>query len=133
MTLGLSALVLPDRHPPAAFLEDVREVERAGLRTVWTYDHLTWPQLKDGPWYGSVPLLAAAAVSTEWVRLGTQVATPNFRHPVPFAKELMTLDQLTGGRLEIGVGTGTEGPDALVLGDRPISRSERAERFAEWL
>jgi alkanesulfonate monooxygenase SsuD/methylene tetrahydromethanopterin reductase-like flavin-dependent oxidoreductase (luciferase family) len=133
VTLGLSALVLPDRHPPAAFLEDVREVERAGLRTVWTYDHLTWPQLKDGPWYGSVPLLAAAAVSTERVRLGTQVATPNFRHPVPFAKELMTLDQLTDGRLEVGLGVGVEGPDAAVLGEPPRSRAERADRFAEWL
>jgi alkanesulfonate monooxygenase SsuD/methylene tetrahydromethanopterin reductase-like flavin-dependent oxidoreductase (luciferase family) len=133
VTLDLSALVLPDRHPPAAFLEDVRDVEGAGLRTVWTYDHLTWPQLKDGPWYSSVPLLAAAAVSTERVRLGTQVATPNFRHPVPFAKELMTLDQLTRGRLEVGLGVGVEGPDAAVLGEPPRSRAERADRFAEWL
>jgi alkanesulfonate monooxygenase SsuD/methylene tetrahydromethanopterin reductase-like flavin-dependent oxidoreductase (luciferase family) len=132
-TLALSALVLPDRHPPAAFLEDVRQVEDAGLRTVWTYDHLMWPPLKDGPWYACLPLLAAAAVRTDRVRLGTQVATPNFRHPVPFAKELMTLDQLTGGRLDVGVGVGVEGWDALVLGDPPRSRSERAHRFAEWL
>jgi alkanesulfonate monooxygenase SsuD/methylene tetrahydromethanopterin reductase-like flavin-dependent oxidoreductase (luciferase family) len=131
--LDLSALVLPDRHPPAAFLEDVRSAEDAGVRTVWTYDHLTWPQLAGSPWYGAVPLLAAAAVRTERVRLGTQVATPNFRHPVPFAKELMTLDQLTGGRLELGVGAGTEGPDAAVLGDPPRSLRERADRFAEWL
>ncbi len=133
MTAALSALVLPDRHPVSAFLDDVREAERAGVRAVWTYDHLTWPLLADGPWYGAVPLLAAAAMCTERVRLGTQVASPNFRHPVPFAKELMTLDQLTGGRLEIGVGAGTEGPDALVLGEPPLARSERAERFGEWL
>ena len=133
MTPALSALVLPDRHPVSAFLDDVRAAERAGVRAVWTYDHLTWPLLADGPWYGAVPLLAAAAMCTERVRLGTQVASPNFRHPVPFAKELMTLDQLTGGRLEIGVGAGTEGPDALVLGEPPLARSERAERFGEWL
>lgn len=133
VTPALSALVLPDRHPVSAFLDDVREAERAGVRAVWTYDHLTWPLLADGPWYGAVPLLAAAAMCTERVRLGTQVASPNFRHPVPFAKELMTLDQLTGGRLEIGVGAGTEGPDALVLGEPPLARSERAERFGEWL
>jgi alkanesulfonate monooxygenase SsuD/methylene tetrahydromethanopterin reductase-like flavin-dependent oxidoreductase (luciferase family) len=132
-TLALSAVVLPDRSPVQEFLADVRDAERAGVRTVWTYDHLTWPLLADGPWYGAVPLLAAAAMSTERVRLGTLVATPNFRHPVPFAKELMTLDQLSGGRLEAGVGAGTEGPDARVLGDPPRSRSERAERFAEWL
>ena len=133
MSLTLAALVLPDRHPVSAFLDDVREAERCGVRAVWTYDHLSWPLLRDGPWYGAVPLLAAAAVVTERVRLGTQVASPNFRHPVPFAKELMTLDQLSGGRLEIGVGAGTEGPDAGVLGDPPIGRGERAARFAEWL
>jgi alkanesulfonate monooxygenase SsuD/methylene tetrahydromethanopterin reductase-like flavin-dependent oxidoreductase (luciferase family) len=133
VTPSLSAVVLPDRHPVSSFLADVQEAERAGVRAVWTYDHLTWPLLADGPWYGAVPLLAAAALSTERVRLGTQVASPNFRHPVPFAKELMTLDQLSGGRLEIGLGAGTEGPDARVLDDPPLSRVERAERFAEWL
>jgi len=45
----------------------------------------------------------------------------------------MTLDQLSGGRLEAGVGAGTEGPDARVLGDPPGDRGERTERFAEWL
>ena len=129
----LSVLVLPDRHPPAAFLADVVEAEQAGVRTVWTYDHLTWPLLEDGPWYGSVPLLAAAAVATSRVRLGIQVATPNFRHPVPFAKELMTLDQLSGGRLEVGLGAGSEGPDASVLGEPPRTRRERTDRFVEWI
>lgn len=131
--LQLSALVLPDRHPAAAFLDDVRAAEDAGVRTVWTYDHLTWPLLADGPWYGAVPLLAAAAMRTERVRLGTQVASPNFRHPVPFAKELMTLDQLTGGRLEVGLGAGAEGPDATVLGEPKRTLRERSDRFAEWL
>jgi alkanesulfonate monooxygenase SsuD/methylene tetrahydromethanopterin reductase-like flavin-dependent oxidoreductase (luciferase family) len=126
-------VVLPDRHPVPAFLDDVAAAERAGVRAVWTYDHLTWPLLADGPWYGAVPLLAAAAVRTERVRLGTLVASPNFRHPVPFAKELMTLDQLSGGRLDVGLGVGTEGPDAGVLGEPPRSRPERAARFAEWL
>ena len=129
----LSALVLPDRHPIPAFLDDVRDAERAGVDTVWTYDHLTWPLLADSPWYGSVPLLAAAAVVTSRVRLGLQVATPNFRHPVPFAKELMTLDQLSGGRLDVGLGAGSEGPDSSVLGEPPRSRRERTDRFVEWI
>lgn len=131
--MRLSALVLPDRHPTSTFLAEVAEAEQFGVHTVLTYDHLTWPLLHDRPWYGSVPLLAAAAVTTSRVRLGVQVASPNFRHPVPFAKELMTLDQLSGGRIEVGLGAGTEGPDALVLGDRPMTPRERMDRFAEWL
>jgi alkanesulfonate monooxygenase SsuD/methylene tetrahydromethanopterin reductase-like flavin-dependent oxidoreductase (luciferase family) len=133
VTLDLSAVVLPDRSPVSAFLDDVLAAEQAGVRTVWTYDHLTWPLLAASPWFGAVPLLAAAAVRTQRVRLGTLVATPNFRHPVPFAKELMTLDQLSGGRLEVGVGAGTEGPDARVLGHEPLSREQRADRYAEWV
>jgi alkanesulfonate monooxygenase SsuD/methylene tetrahydromethanopterin reductase-like flavin-dependent oxidoreductase (luciferase family) len=80
-----------------------------------------------------VPLLAAAAGATERVRLGVQVATPNYRHPVPFAKELMTLDQLSGGRLEVGLGAGTESLDAQVLGEPPLTPRERMDRFAEWI
>jgi alkanesulfonate monooxygenase SsuD/methylene tetrahydromethanopterin reductase-like flavin-dependent oxidoreductase (luciferase family) len=131
--VALSAIVLPDRHPPQEFLADVAHAQDLGVRTVWTYDHLVWPPLEDGPWYGSVPLLAAAAMRAPRVRLGLQVATPNFRHPVPFAKELMTLDQISGGRLEVGLGAGVEGPDALVLGDPSRGRGERSNRFAEWL
>jgi alkanesulfonate monooxygenase SsuD/methylene tetrahydromethanopterin reductase-like flavin-dependent oxidoreductase (luciferase family) len=131
--ITLSALVLPDRHPISAFLAEVREAEAAGVHAVWTYDHLTWPLLKDNPWYGFVPLLAAAAGVTTRVRLGAQVATPNYRHPVPFAKELMTLDQLSGGRIDLGVGAGTEGPDAAVLGDPPLTLRKRMDRFTEWL
>jgi alkanesulfonate monooxygenase SsuD/methylene tetrahydromethanopterin reductase-like flavin-dependent oxidoreductase (luciferase family) len=131
--IDLSALVLPDRHPVPAFLDDVRRAEAAGVGSVWTYDHLTWPLLKDNPWYGCVPLLAAAAAVTSRVRLGVQVATPNFRHPVPFAKELMTLDRISEGRIELGAGAGSEGPDAVVLGDEPLPLRRRMDRFAEWL
>ncbi|WP_248961336.1 LLM class flavin-dependent oxidoreductase [Sphaerisporangium perillae] len=131
--ITLSALVLPDRDSPADLIADVREAEAVGVRTVWTYDHLTWPPLEDRPWHAAVPLLAAAAASTTKVRLGTQVATPNYRHPVTFAKEIMTLDRLSAGRLDIGVGAGAESADAAVLGGPARSRKERTERFTEWL
>ncbi|MFD3482240.1 LLM class flavin-dependent oxidoreductase [Streptomyces sp. NPDC058665] len=127
----LSCLVLPDQTP-AAFLAGVREAEQAGVRTVWTYDHLSWRDLADGPWLATVPLLAAAAGATSTVRLGAQVATPNFRHPVPFAKEVMTLDHVSAGRLELGVGAGAEDADARVLGQAPMTRKERGNRFEEW-
>jgi len=106
--------------------------EEYGFDHAWTYDHLAWRSLVDEPWFATVPLLAAAAVVTERIRLGTWVASPNFRHPVPFAKELMGLDDLSGGRLIAGIGAGGTGVDADVLGPGP-SPSVRADRFAEFV
>ncbi len=70
---------------------------------------------------------------TTRIRLGTLVASPNFRHPVPFAKELMTLDDICGGRLTVGIGAGGEGWDAAVLGHDPWTPAERAGRFTEFV
>ena len=69
------------------------------------------------------------------IRLGTFVASPNFRHPVPFAKELMSLDDVSGGRFVLGVGAGGTGFDAGVLGDGELSAGpgERVSRFAEFV
>ncbi|MCU1491564.1 MAG: hypothetical protein JWM85_2969 [Acidimicrobiaceae bacterium] len=109
-----------------------QEAERAGFGTAWTYDHLSWTTLRDGPWYGAVPLLAAAATSTSTIRLGTLVTSPNFRHPVPLAKEVMTLDDLSGGRLTLGIGAGADSEDARVLGKPPWGQGERTSRFEEF-
>jgi len=124
-------VILNDLHPEE-FVETTRQAEAAGVRTVFTYDHLSWRDLRDGPWYNAVPLLAAAAIATERVRLGTLVASPNYRHPVTFAHEVMTLDQLSGGRFELGVGAGTSAHDASVLGVPARSPRERQDRFEEW-
>ena len=72
--------------------------------------------MPDGPWHAAVPVLAAAAAVTERVRLGTLVATPNFRHPVTLARDALALDDLSNGRLDLGLGPGSEGPDATALG-----------------
>ena len=129
--VDLSAVVLPD-HAPAAFTAVAREAQTAGLRTLWTYDHLSWRDFRDGPWFAAVPLLAAAAATTDAVRLGTLVASPNFRHPVPFAADVQTLDHLSGGRLELGVGAGTSAQDAHVLGLPALTPADRQSRFEEW-
>jgi alkanesulfonate monooxygenase SsuD/methylene tetrahydromethanopterin reductase-like flavin-dependent oxidoreductase (luciferase family) len=110
-----------------------RRVEELGFDHAWTYDHLAWRSLRDADWFGAVPVLAAAAGVTERIRLGTLVASPNFRHPVPFARELVTLDDLSGGRFTLGIGAGADGWDAVMLGQDPWSPAERAGRFAEFL
>ncbi|MCB2174576.1 MAG: LLM class flavin-dependent oxidoreductase [Actinomycetales bacterium] len=108
-----------------------RAAEEWGFDHAWTYDHLAWRSLADGPWLATVPLLTAAAVVTERIRLGTWVASPNFRHPVPFAKDVMGLDDVSGGRLLLGLGAGGTGFDADVLGTS-VTAGERADRFAEF-
>ncbi len=107
--------------------------EDVGFSTVWTYDHLRWGGFPDGPWHAAVPTLAAAALATTTVRLGALVISPNFRHPVPLARELMTLDDLSDGRLDLGIGPGSGGPDAAVRGEAPWTTNERMGRFAEFL
>lgn len=109
-----------------------RRAEEYGFDHAWTYDHLAWRSLADEPWYATVPLLAAAAVVTERIRLGTWVASPNFRHPVPFAKDVMGLDDVSQGRFVLGLGSGGTGHDAAVLGPPPRP-AERSARFAEFV
>jgi alkanesulfonate monooxygenase SsuD/methylene tetrahydromethanopterin reductase-like flavin-dependent oxidoreductase (luciferase family) len=131
-SVRLGVLVLPEFQWSIA--RDLwRRVEGLGFDHAWTYDHLAWRSLRDSTWYGAVPFLAAAAAVTERIRLGTLVASPNFRHPVPFARELVTLDDLSSGRLTLGIGAGADGWDAVILGQGPWSPSERAERFGEFL
>src|SRR5262249_21154738 len=97
------------------------------------YDHLAWRSLRDTTWFGAIPTLTAASGVTERIRLGPLVASPNFRHPVPFAKELISLDDVSGGRLVLGIGSGGIGWDATILGQDPWSPRERADRFAEFV
>jgi alkanesulfonate monooxygenase SsuD/methylene tetrahydromethanopterin reductase-like flavin-dependent oxidoreductase (luciferase family) len=107
--------------------------DRAGFHTAWTYDHIRWGGMPDGPWHAAVPVLAAAAVVTERVRLGTLVATPNFRHPVTLARDALALSDLSGGRLDLGLGAGSGGPDATALGLEPPTPAESLARFEEFL
>ena len=107
--------------------------DRSGFHTAWTYDHIRWGGMPDGPWHAAVPVLAAAAVVTERIRLGTLVASPNFRHPVTLARDALALDDLSDGRLDLGLGPGSGGPDATALGQEPWTPAERLERFEEFL
>jgi alkanesulfonate monooxygenase SsuD/methylene tetrahydromethanopterin reductase-like flavin-dependent oxidoreductase (luciferase family) len=130
--MKIGVVILPDqRWVEAQHLW--RECEDLGFAHAWTYDHLTWRDLRDGPWFGAVPTLAAASLVTSTIRLGTLVASPNFRHPVTFAKELMTLDDVSNGRITLGIGAGGSGWDAAALGQEPWTVQERSERFAEFV
>ncbi|MGZ4648989.1 MAG: LLM class flavin-dependent oxidoreductase [Kineosporiaceae bacterium] len=110
-----------------------RRGEELGFDHLWTYDHLTWAPLAGTPWGATIPTLVAAAGVTSRARLGTWVASPNFRHPVPFARELVALDDVSGGRAVLGIGAGGTGHDARVLGGELLSPADRAARLEEFV
>ncbi|MFN8125172.1 MAG: LLM class flavin-dependent oxidoreductase [Candidatus Nanopelagicales bacterium] len=124
-------VILPDLSWPQAAAA-FREAEERGFTTAWTYDHLSWRSLRDGPWLGAVPLLSAAAAVTSTLRLGTLVASPNYRHPALLAKDIMTLDRISDGRVDLGIGAGGTGFDADVLGVPTLTPGQRAARFEEF-
>ncbi|WP_328605715.1 LLM class flavin-dependent oxidoreductase [Amycolatopsis sp. NBC_00345] len=112
-----------------------RAAEEYGFDHAWTYDHLGWRSLVDGPWFSAVPTLTAAAMVTSRIRLGTFVASPVARHPVPFARELITLDDVSDGRFVLGVGAGVDSTnyDAQVLDAPDLTPRQRADRFTEFV
>ncbi len=108
-----------------------RRAEELGFDHAWTYDHLVWAGLPDAPWHSTVATLTAAAMVTDRIRLGTLVASPNFRHPVTLMRDAITLDDISSGRLLLGMGTGGD-RDAEILGDE-LTRGQRTRRFAEFV
>ncbi|MEU4797140.1 LLM class flavin-dependent oxidoreductase [Streptomyces sp. NPDC023327] len=136
MSLRLSTVILPVRRWHEGGRDQWRRAEELGFHTAYTYDHLAWRSFRDGPWFGAVPTLTAAAAATERLRLGTLVTSPNFRHPVTLAKELISLDDISGGRITLGIGAGGNGFDATTLlaeGQQPWTPRERADRFGEFV
>jgi probable F420-dependent oxidoreductase len=79
--------------------EKARHVEELGFSTFLLPDHLDQP-------FGALPALAVAAAATTRLRLGTFVLANDFRHPVLLAKDIATLDLLSDGRFELGLGAG---------------------------
>jgi alkanesulfonate monooxygenase SsuD/methylene tetrahydromethanopterin reductase-like flavin-dependent oxidoreductase (luciferase family) len=128
----IGIVILPDQRWSLASRR-WRLAEEYGFDHAWTYDHLGWRDLIAGPWFDSVPTLTAAATVTSRIRLGTYVATPNFRHPVRFARESTALDDISGGRLILGLGAGGIGFDSAVLGGTELTPRARVDRFAEFL
>ncbi|WP_461032088.1 TIGR03621 family F420-dependent LLM class oxidoreductase [Streptomyces mayteni] len=86
-----------------------RRAESIGYSALMSPDHLVAQ-------YAPIPLLTAAAVATERLRVGTFVFNNNLRHPAVLAQELATLDRLSGGRLEIGLGAGWNKPEHDAIG-----------------
>ena len=107
----------------------VRLCDREGIPSVWFMDHLYPPGLPSVPSFEAWTTATALAAATERIRLGHLVLANGFRHPALLAKMAVTLDHASGGRLDLGLGTGSYPDEFARFGvDFPVDRV-RAEQL----
>ena len=117
---------------------DLREgwkwIEESGADTLWVGDHL-WsggaPGNWDRPRFDTWSILGALAIATDRVRLGSLVTSVGYRNPAVIARQAITIDHLSGGRFELGIGAGANPRDALAAGLPSVRASERERSFGE--
>jgi alkanesulfonate monooxygenase SsuD/methylene tetrahydromethanopterin reductase-like flavin-dependent oxidoreductase (luciferase family) len=122
MPLSFGVLLLQER-PVHEVLGWASRFDEAGVDSVWTADHLAFPQDVARPWYHGWDLLAAIAGVTKRCRIGPLVTTYQYRSPLAMARHVVTVDALCAGRLDLGVGAGGAPVDRAFGGipDRSIS------------
>jgi probable F420-dependent oxidoreductase len=113
--------LLNRRDDGPSWLAGVREADELGYDVVLAGDHL-------GAGMATLPALVAASHASTRLRLGTYVIDNDYRHPAVLALEAATVDQLTGGRLELGIGAGWKTSEYEAAGlpfDPPLVRTRR--------
>ena len=132
MKLGVHLPQAGSQASPDKILRHAMRAEALGLDDVWVSEHIIVP--KDAPYpptpvfYDPVVVLSWIASVTRRVRLGTSVLVLPMRHPLPLAKELSTLQELSAGRLILGAGVGWLEPEFAALG---VPFKERGCRMDE--
>ena len=122
------------------------KLEELGFSSLWVSDHILMPETikadypfaKDGkatwdtniPWYDSLILLAMAASVTKEIKLGTAIIVLPLRHPIIFAKQTATIDELSKGRLELGIGAGWLSDEFDALN---IDFKSRGKKLEDWI
>jgi probable F420-dependent oxidoreductase len=136
MKIGLALIIAEHKELRRAYsYQKTREiaqyVEDAGFDSIWLYDHMLY-RGEDHPTIGiweCWTFLSALADATQRVELGTLVACNSFRNPALLAKMAITLDEVSQGRLILGVGAGWNKPEFEAFGwpfDHRVSRFEEA-------
>ena len=116
MQFGLSMFITDETIAPAAL---GRAAEDAGFESIFVPEHTHIPASRESPWPGGAELpreyshtldpfvsLSAIAATTERLRVGTGIALIVERYPIMLAHEAASLDHLSGGRFELGIGAG---------------------------
>lgn len=128
---GIYVPQLVPEYPP--LLELARTAERTGFTNFWLFDHLWSPGLPEHPSFEAWTAATALLAGTTTLRVGALVLCNNFRHPVVLGRMATSLDVISGGRLEFGLGSGSIQEEHLQAGLPWGSARERAERLGEAL
>ena len=104
--------------------EFAQRAEAQGYDVLLVTDHM-------GPQVAPIPAMMAAADATERLRVGSFVFSNDYRNPVILAKEIATIDVISGGRVELGIGAGWRVPDYRQLGIPYDAPAVRVARLAE--
>src|SRR3954452_6676000 len=125
-------LCLPN-VPWDVLVERVARVERLGFDVAALPDHFVDWTNPPSPWFEGWTALTGLAATPSTIRLATCVTQIPFRNPAVFARQALTLDHISGGRLEIGLGTGLVGdPSYAMAGIEDWEPRERVDRLAEY-
>ena len=108
-----------------------QRAEALGYESCWLPDHFVPPYRVEGPLFEAWTSLAALAAETERVRLGILVSSNTFRHPPLLAKQAVTIDHISGGRLEFGLGAGWFAGEHEMFGLELPPPAELVARFRE--
>ncbi|MFA1541930.1 LLM class flavin-dependent oxidoreductase [Actinomadura monticuli] len=129
---ALAGLYLPQvRMDFAAIERRVRAAEEAGFHSAWFIDHLAPPVDRGLDMLDAWTVATAAAMRTERLRIGHLVLCAEFRHPAVLAKMAASLDAVSGGRLELGLGWGSVAGELTDYGFHDPGPAARAGRLAE--
>jgi len=109
----------------AEFVERARRLEGMGYDTFLLPDHF------ESKWFAAGPALTAVACATTTLRIGSTVYCNNFRHPALLAREAATIDVLSGGRMEPGIGAGYLMPEYAETGIALEAAGVRVDRLGE--
>ena len=131
--LRFQVLILPNL-PWDQLLGRFKRVEELGFDLAVTGDHFVDWSNPPSPWFELWTLLAAVAQSTSTVRIAPCVAQIPLRNPAMFARQALTVDHISKGRLEVGLGLGLPiDPSYDMMGIPNWSNKERAARFKEYV
>jgi F420-dependent oxidoreductase-like protein len=118
----------------ARTVELAKQAEALGFESVWVFDHFhTVPEPTDEITFESFSVLSALAMATQRVRLGHMVICTAFRNPALTAKLASTIDVISGGRFEVGIGAGWKEDEWRAYGYGFPSIGERMDVFGEHL